>query len=341
MKKAFVTGITGQDGAYLAKYLLGRGYKVFGGMRRSSSPNDSRILGLGISDHENLHLIDFDLLDPGSLSRIISGIDPDEIYNLAAQTFVGVSFDQPNLTSQVSGIGFLNILDAVRTAGSNARIYQASTSEMYGLVQEIPQNEMTPFYPRSPYAVAKLYAHWMGVNHRESYGMFVASGILFNHESPLRGLEFVTRKITDFVAQYKLGQSQSLKLGNLSAERDWGYAPEYVEGMHLMLQHEIPDTFVLSTGKTSTVRDFAKWSFEAAGIELKFEGSGLDEVGINSQTGERVISVDSKFFRPSEVEILIGDSSKAKTQLNWEAKTSVQELARIMVEADVARHSLN
>ena len=279
MKIAFVTGVTGQDGAYLSRLLLEKGYKVFGGIRRLSSQNPWRLDELGVTQNKNFHLIDFDLTDPFNSLRVLNSVEPDEVYNLAAQSFVGVSFDQPYATAQITGLGALNLLEAIREVNPKIRYYQASTSEMFGKVQTIPQTETTPFYPRSPYGVAKLYAHWLTVNYRESYGIFASSGILFNHESPLRGLEFVTRKITHAAAMIKFGKQEVLELGNLNAKRDWGFAGDYVEGMWRMLQADQPDTFVLATNETTTVRDFVKWAFSYAGIDLLFKGSGLDEVG--------------------------------------------------------------
>lgn len=338
MKKAIITGITGQDGAYLARLLLEKGYKVFGTYRRTSTPNFWRIKELGIAEHPNLELLEFDLTDLGSAIRLLDSTEPDEIYNLAAQSFVGVSFDIPITTAEITGLGTVNLLEAIRIVNRKIRFYQASTSEMYGKVQAVPQNEKTPFYPRSPYAVAKLYAHWMTVNYRESYDIFGASGILFNHESPLRGLEFVTRKITDAIARIRVGKLNTLELGNLDAKRDWGYAPEYVEGMWRMLQTDKPDTFVLATGRTETVRDFVRMAARAAGFELEFQGSGQDEVGIDAKTGRTLVRVNPRFYRPAEVDLLIGDASKAKTVLGWEPCTTLEELCSMMVQADLRRH---
>ena len=337
-KTAFVTGISGQDGAYLAQHLLSTGYKVVGGYRRTSTADFWRLNYLGLLDHPNLQIVEYDLLDIGNTIRILSTYKPDEVYNLAAQSFVGVSFEQPVLTSEITGIGCLNLLEAIRIVAPDTRFYQASTSEMFGKVQEIPQKESTPFYPRSPYGVAKLYAHWMTVNYRESYDLFAASGILFNHESPLRGLEFVTRKITDAVAQIKMGKLDTLKLGNLDAKRDWGFALDYVKGMHAMLQADDPDTFVLATGETKSVREFVQRAFAHAEIEVVFEGEGVDEAGIDKQSGKRVVEVSSAFFRPAEVDLLIGDASKAKEVLGWEASTSLDDLVGMMVESDLALH---
>ena len=337
-KKAIITGITGQDGAYLAQLLLKKGYEVFGTYRRNASVNFWRIEELGIADHPSLHLVEFDLIDASNAIRMVGEIRPDEIYNLAAQSFVGVSFEQPLATAQITGLGAVHLLEAIRIVDPSIRFYQASTSEMFGLVQEVPQRESTPFYPRSPYGVAKLYAHWMVVNYRESYNIFAASGILFNHESPLRGLEFVTRKITDAVAKIVLGKLEVLELGNLDAKRDWGYAAEYVEGMWRMLQAERPDTFVLATGRTETVRDFVRMAFRAAGIELEFRGEGVEEIGVDKADGTIRVRVNPKFYRPAEVDLLIGDASKAKKELGWEPQTSLEELCRMMVEADLERN---
>lgn len=338
-KKALITGITGQDGAYLAELLLNKGYTVVGTFRRVVTTNFWRIEELGIRNHPNLHLEEFDLTDMGSAIRLIQRVEPDEIYNLAAQSFVGVSFDQPSTTSQITGIGVLNLLEAIRIVNPKIRFYQASTSEMFGKVQEIPQRETTPFWPRSPYGVAKLYGHWMTINYRESYDIFGSSGILFNHESPLRGLEFVTRKITDSVAKIKQGKLDCLELGNLDAKRDWGYAKDYVEGMWRILQADEPDTYVLATNRTETVRDFVSMAFKAAGIELRFEGSDENEVAVDAESNKTLVRISSKFYRPAEVDLLIGDPSKAKTQLGWEPKTTLEQLCTMMVEADLARNA--
>lgn len=337
MKTAIVTGITGQDGAYLAKLLLEKGYKVFGTYRRLSSMNIWRIRELGITNNPSLNLIEYDLTDFGSSIRLIQKCEPDEIYNLAAQSFVGVSFDQPLTTAQITGLGALNLLEAIRIVNPKIRYYQASTSEMFGKVQSIPQNENTPFYPRSPYGVAKLYAHWMTINYRESYNIFGCSGILFNHESPLRGLEFVTRKITHHVALFKAGLAGVLELGNLNAKRDWGFAGDYVEGMWRMLQADHPDTYVLSTNRTTTVRDFVKMSFNEVGITLDFKGNGVHEVGFDAVSGKTMVKVNPKFYRPAEVDLLIGDYSKATKELGWNPKVSLEELCSMMVRADVER----
>jgi GDPmannose 4,6-dehydratase len=338
MKKAIITGITGQDGAYLAELLLNKGYKVYGTYRRNASVNFWRIEELKIKNHPNLELIEFDLIDASNAIRMVNKIKPNEIYNLAAQSFVGVSFEQPLATANITGLGAVNLLEAIRIVNPKIKFYQASTSEMFGKVQEIPQKEITPFYPRSPYGIAKLYAHWMTINYRESYNIFGCSGILFNHESPLRGLEFVTRKITDTVAKIVLGKMECLELGNLDAKRDWGYAKEYVEGMYLMMQASKPDTYVLATNRTETVRDFVKMAFKAVDIDLEFSGTGIDEKGIDKKTGKVLVKVNPKYFRPAEVELLIGDSSKAKKELGWEPKTSLDELCKMMVEADLRRN---
>ena len=336
-KSAVVTGITGQDGAYLATLLLSKGYKVYGTYRRTSSVNFWRLEYLNIMGHPNLELVEFDLTDLSSALRLIARAKPDEVYNLAAQSYVAVSFDQPLTTGAITGLGLVNILEAIRHSKPDTKFYQASTSEMFGQVQTVPQTESTPFYPRSPYAAAKLYAHWMTVNYYESYNLFAVSGILFNHESPIRGLEFVTRKITDAVARIKLGRLDCLELGNLSAKRDWGYAPEYVEGMWRMLQEPTPDTYILATGRTETVRDFATMAFLAAGIELVWHGQGLTEEGVCAKTNRVLVRVNPNLFRPAEVELLIGDASKIKAKLNWVAKTSLEEICRLMVEADLER----
>lgn len=338
-KSAVITGITGQDGAYLAQILLEKGYHVYGTYRRSSSVNFWRLDELNIANKENLHLIEYDLTDLGSSIRLLEKSNADEVYNLAAQSFVGVSFDQPITTAAITGIGPVNLLEAIRFFNPNTRFYQASTSEMFGKVQSIPQIESTPFYPRSPYGIAKLYAHWMTINYRESYGIFGCSGILFNHESPLRGREFVTRKITDSVAKIKLGTLNCLELGNLDAKRDWGYAKEYVEGMWRMLQADEPDTYVLATNRTETVRDFVRMAFRAAGIELDFQGTAENETAVNVATGKTVMRVNPKFYRPAEVDLLIGDPAKAKTRLGWEPTTTLEQLCQMMVEADLRRNT--
>jgi GDPmannose 4,6-dehydratase len=339
-KKALITGITGQDGAYLAQLLLEKGYQVTGTYRRSSSVNFWRIEELGIEAHPNLTLVEYDLTDLSSAIRLMQSAEPDEVYNLAAQSFVGVSFDQPLATAGITGMGAVNLLEAIRIVNPKIRFYQASTSEMFGKVQAIPQVEETPFYPRSPYGVAKLYAHWMTVNYRESYGIFGSSGILFNHESPLRGREFVTRKITDSVAKIVLNKLDVLELGNLDAKRDWGYAREYVEGMWRMLQADQPDTFVLATNRTETVRDFVTMAFRGAGIDIEWKGQGEEETGHCGRTGKLLVRVSPKYYRPAEVDLLIGDSSKARRELGWAAHTTLEQLCQMMVDADLRRNEL-
>jgi len=322
-KKALITGITGQDGAYLAQLLLDKGYAVTGTYRRSSSVNFWRIEELGIDAHPNLKLVEYDLTDLSSSIRLMQSVQPDEVYNLAAQSFVGVSFEQPVATASITGLGALNLLEAIRIVNPKARFYQASTSEMFGKVQAIPQVEDTPFYPRSPYGVAKLYAHWMTVNYRESYGIFGSSGILFNHESPLRGREFVTRKITDSVAKIVLNKLDVLELGNLDAKRDWGYAKEYVEGMWRILQ-----------------ADFVTMAFKAGGIGIEWKGQAEEETGHCARSGKLLVRVSPKFYRPAEVELLIGDPSKARRELGWAPETTLEQLCQMMVEADMRRNEL-
>lgn len=348
MKKALITGITGQDGAYLAEFLLKKGYEVHGVKRRSSLINTQRIDHLYQDPHvpdRNLHLHYGDLTDSTNLIRIIQEVQPDEIYNLAAMSHVHVSFETPEYTANADGIGTLRVLEAVRLLGliKKTKIYQASTSELYGLVQAVPQSETTPFYPRSPYAVAKLYAYWITVNYREAYDMFACNGILFNHESPQRGETFVTRKITRATAKIVLGQEECLYLGNLNSERDWGHAKDYIEGMWLILQQEKPEDFVLATGVTTTIREFVRLSFFEVGIELGFKGEGVNEVGFvikcngkfKLEPGREVVKVDPKYFRPTEVELLLGDPSKAKSKLGWEPKYDLAGLVKEMVESDL------
>ncbi|MCZ2478004.1 GDP-mannose 4,6-dehydratase [Aquirufa antheringensis] len=348
MKKALVTGITGQDGAYLAEFLLKKGYEVHGVKRRSSLINTQRIDHLYQDPHvpdRNLHLHYGDLTDSTNLIRIIQEVQPDEIYNLAAMSHVHVSFETPEYTANADGIGTLRILEAVRLLGltKKTKIYQASTSELYGLVQAVPQSESTPFYPRSPYAVAKLYAYWITVNYREAYNMFACNGILFNHESPQRGETFVTRKITRATAKIVLGLEDCLYLGNLNSERDWGHAKDYIEGMWLILQQEKPEDFVLATGVTTTIREFVRMSFQELGIELGFSGEGENEVGsvvkctgdFKLDIGKVVVKVDSKYFRPTEVDLLLGDPSKAKSKLGWEPKYDLKSLVSEMVKSDL------
>jgi GDPmannose 4,6-dehydratase len=336
-KTAIVTGITGQDGAYLTQLLLEKGYKVFGTYRRTSSVNFWRLEEVGAVGHPNLELVEHDLTDLGASIRLMEEAQPQEVYNLAAQSFVGVSFNQPITTAEITGLGAVNLLEAIRIVNPKIRFYQASTSEMFGEVQQIPQTEVTPFYPRSPYGVAKLYAHWMTINYRESYGIFGTSGILFNHESPLRGKEFVTRKITDAAARISLGRQDCLELGNLDAKRDWGFAKEYVEGMWRMLQIDTPDTFVLATNRTETVRDFVSLAFKAVDIQLDWQGSAETERGIDSRTGKTLVQVNPRFYRPAEVDLLIGNPEKATQVLGWKPKTTLEQLCRLMVDADLQR----
>ena len=336
-KTAIITGITGQDGAYLAQFLLRKGYRVYGTYRRTSSVNFWRIEELGIRNHPCLELFEYDLTDLGNTVQMLNKIQPDEVYNLAAQSFVGVSFEQPLATANITGLGTLNLLEGIRLVNPDIKFYQASTSEMFGKVQEIPQTEATPFYPRSPYGVAKLFAHWMTINYRESHNIFGASGILFNHESPLRGREFVTRKITDAVARIKAGEISHLELGNIDAKRDWGHAQDYVVGMWKMLQVDEPDTFVLATGTTLTIRDFVTMAFRAAGINLEYRGTGDQEVAVDEASGQVVMKINPKFYRPAEVDLLIGDPTKAREVLGWRPEIGVEELAASMVAADLRR----
>ncbi len=338
MKTALITGITGQDGAYLAELLLNKGYSVYGAYRRTSALNFWRIDELGIDKHPDFHLIEYDLTDTGSSVRLLERTKPDEIYNLAAQSFVGVSFDQPETTAQITGLGALRLLEAIRIVNPQIRYYQASTSEMFGKVQEIPQKETTPFYPRSPYGVAKLYAHWITLNYHESYNIFGCSGILFNHESPLRGIEFVTRKITSAFARISLGKQECVELGNLDAKRDWGYAKEYVEGMWKMLQQDSPDTYILATGRTQSIRDFVEMTAKAVNINLEWHGSYSKEYAIEPQTGKIRVRVNPEFYRPAEVDLLIGNPSKAKNILGWAPQTTLEQLCQMMVEADIVRN---
>ncbi|WP_277182549.1 GDP-mannose 4,6-dehydratase [Caballeronia sp. BR00000012568055] len=337
---AIITGVSGQDGAYLAKLLLDKGYEVVGTYRRTSSVNFWRIEELGIDRHPKLRLVEHDLTDLGSNLRLLEQAQASELYNLAAQSFVGVSFDQPSTTAGVTGLGALNLLEAIRVIDPKIRYYQASTSEMFGKVQAIPQCEETPFYPRSPYGVAKLFAHWTTINYRESYNIFGCSGILFNHESPLRGREFVTRKITDTVAKIKLGKEELLELGNMDAKRDWGFAAEYVEGMWRMLQAADPDTYVLATNRTETVRDFVRMAFGAAGFQLEWAGKGERERGIDVATGRTLVRVNPKFYRPAEVDLLIGSADKAREKLGWKPETTLETLCKMMVDADLKRNEL-
>jgi len=336
-KSAVVTGVTGQDGAYLAKFLLDKGYRVYGTFRRGSSVNFWRIEELGVATHPNLSLVEFDLTDFGSGVRLLEKAKPREVYNLAAQSFVAVSFDQPINTGLTTGMGVVNLLEAIRIVDPTIRFYQASTSEMFGRVQAMPQDESTAFYPRSPYGVAKLYGHWMTVNYRESYGIFGASGILFNHESPLRGREFVTRKVTDAVARIARGRLDALELGNLEASRDWGFAEEYVDGMWRMLQHAEPETFVLATGQMQSVRRFVELAFAATGTSIEWRGSGVDETGVDPRNGTTRVRINPAFYRPAEVDRLLGNAAKAKAALGWSAVTPLEAICKMMVEADLAR----
>lgn len=338
MKTALITGITGQDGSYLTELLIQKGYQVHGIIRRSSSFNTGRIDHLYRDPHVNnrkmiLHY--GDLIDSSNLSRLIEKIHPDEIYNLGAQSHVQVSFQVPEYTAEVDGLGTLRLLDAIREVGIKTKFYQASTSELFGKVVEIPQTENTPFYPRSPYGVAKLYAFWMVKNYREAYNLFACNGILFNHESPRRGETFVTRKITRAVARIKMNLQEKLYLGNLDAKRDWGYAPDYVEGMWRMLQQDEPDDFILATGETHSVREFAELAFQEIGIDLEWSGKNEDEAGIDSKNGNVMVEVDKNYYRPTEVDLLIGNPEKAKEKLGWEIKVSFTDLVKLMVQADL------
>ncbi|MCW8898832.1 MAG: GDP-mannose 4,6-dehydratase [Flavobacteriales bacterium] len=339
-KVALITGVTGQDGAYLAELLLSKGYEVHGIKRRSSLFNTNRIDHLYTDLHEdNVRFILHygDMTDSTNIIKIIQDVQPDEIYNLAAQSHVKVSFETPEYTANSDAVGALRILEAIRILKleKKTKFYQASTSELYGKVQEVPQTENTPFYPRSPYAVAKLYAFWITKNYREAYGMYACNGILFNHESPIRGETFVTRKITRGVARIKLGMQKKIYLGNIDAKRDWGHAKDYVEGMWLMLQQETPEDYVLATGETTSVRDFITMSFNEVGIKMKWEGKGVDEKGINAETGDILIEIDPNYFRPTEVDLLIGDASKAFKNLGWKPKHNLQDLVKDMVKSDV------
>lgn len=338
MKKALISGITGQDGSYLAEILIEKGYEVHGIIRRSSSFNTGRLDHLynnpEVKDNR-LFLHYGDLVDTSNLNRILEKVEPEEIYNLAAQSHVKVSFELPDYTAQVDALGTLRFLDAMRETGlKNSKFYQASTSELYGKVQEVPQTEKTPFYPRSPYGVAKIYGYWIVVNYREAYGLYASNGILFNHESPRRGETFVTRKITRAAARIKCGLQDKLTIGNLDAKRDWGYAPEYCEGMWLMLQQEKPGDYVLATGETHTVREFADLTFKHLEMELEWQGEGIDEKGVEKKTGKVMVEIDPNYFRPTEVDLLIGDATKAKNELGWEPKVKFGELVSIMTASD-------
>lgn len=331
-KHALITGITGQDGSYLAELLLEKGYEVYGIMRRKS------VVDYGNAEHikDKIHFIYADMTDIISLITAMRISQADEVYNLAAQSFVGTSWEQPLATADIDAIGVTNLLEAIRTVKPDARFYQASTSEMFGLVQEIPQKETTPFYPRSPYGVAKLYGHWITKNYRESYGMFTCSGILFNHESERRGKEFVTRKITDAVARIKFGVQDCLELGNMDAKRDWGHSKDYVKAMWLMLQQDEADDYVVATNETRTVREFVEIAFRTAGMNIEWQGTGVDEIGIDQATGKTVVRINPKFFRPAEVELLLGDPAKAETKLGWTREISFAELVERMVKNDLA-----
>jgi GDPmannose 4,6-dehydratase len=335
MKRALITGITGQDGAYLSQFLLDKGYEVYGAFRRTSDLNLNGLKYLGVDDKVNY--LPLELLEFTNIYRAIEKIQPDEIYNLGAQSFVALSFEEPIFTADVTALGPLRILEAIRAVKPDTKVYQASSSEMFGKVQAIPQNEKTPFYPRSPYAASKLFGHWITLNYRESYDIFACSGILFNHESPLRGLEFVTRKITYSVARIKLGLNSELKLGNLDSKRDWGYAPEYVEAMWLILQQDEPDDYVIASGETHSVREFVELACKTAGFDIVWEGKGVKERGIDKKTGGTLVEVSPEFFRPAEVDILQGDYSKAREKLGWQPRTKFKDLVDIMVEADIKR----
>ncbi|CAN5644034.1 GDP-mannose 4,6-dehydratase [soil metagenome] len=346
MKKALITGITGQDGSYLTELLLEKGYEVHGIVKPASVFTTERIDHL----YNNKDILDKtlflhwgDLTDSSNLNRLLDKIKPNEIYNLAAQSHVKVSFDIPEYTAEVDAVGTLRFLDAIKDSGQKPRFYQASTSELYGLAQEVPQNEKTPFYPRSPYAAAKLYAYWVTINYREAYNLFACNGILFNHESPRRGKTFVTRKITIAASKIKLGLIDTLQIGNLDSKRDWGYAKEYVEAMWMMLQQDVPDDFVIATGETHTVREFCELTFELLGMKIEWKGKGVKEIGVDAKTGKTIIEVDEKYFRPTEVELLLGDASKAEKAFGWKAKTTFRELTEIMVNADYAliKNSIN
>ncbi len=338
MKKALVTGITGQDGAYLTELLLNKDYVVYGTYRRTSSVNFWRLEELGVHTNPNLRLVEYDLTDASASIRLLADIKPDEVYNLAAQSFVAVSFEQPITTANITGIGALHLLEAIRIVNPKIKFYQASTSEMFGKVQEIPQTEKTPFYPRSPYGVAKLFAHWITMNYRESYNIFACSGILFNHESPLRGKEFVTRKITDTVAKISLGKADVLELGNMDAKRDWGYAKDYVDGMYRMLQHNQPDNYILATNQNRTVRQFVELAFKTVGMEIVWKGNNEQETGTDKITGKTLVRVNPRYYRPCEVELLIGNPQKATKQLGWKPKSTLEDLCKMMVEADLRRN---
>ncbi len=334
-KTAFITGITGQDGAYLGELLLNQGYKVYGGYRRTSSPNFWRIEELKIQN--DIELMEVDILDTGNLIRTFDKVKPDEVYNLAAQSFVAVSFEKPVLTGEITAIGVTRVLEAIRIVNPKIRFYQASSSEMFGLVQETPQKESTPFYPKSPYATAKLYGHWLTINYRESFNIFGCSGILFNHESPLRGIEFVTRKVSDAVARIKMGKQEFFEIGNMDAKRDWGFAKEFVRGMWLMMQQPKPKDYVIATNENHSVREFIEHAFNYVGITIQWKGSGVEESGVDKKTGKTLVKINPKYFRPGEVDQLLGDYSLAKKELGWEPKVKFKELVEIMVQSDLGR----
>ena len=336
MKKALITGVSGQDGAYLSDYLLSLGYLVYGAVRRSSNLNKERFNFFKLLENDHFKLIELDLTDYSSIQTFFKKYEVDEVYNLAAQSFVSLSFSQPQLTAQTNAIGVLNFLEAIKNMDSDKpKFYQASTSEMFGKVQETPQNEKTPFYPRSPYGFAKLFAHWATINYRESYNLFAASGILFNHESPIRGHEFVTRKITSSIAKISKNKLDKLILGNMDAKRDWGFAGDYVKAMHLILQQKQPEDFVIATGQTNTVREFVSMAFKAANINIEFTGEGLNEKGHDTKTGKIIVEVSKDFYRPAEVDLLIGDFSKAQKILNWKPTTSLNDLVTMMINYDL------
>tara|TARA_B100000900_G_scaffold358095_1_gene328835 strand:- start:3260 stop:4282 length:1023 start_codon:yes stop_codon:yes gene_type:complete len=332
MKTALITGISGQDGAYLANLLLNKGYRVIGGERRNASSTLWRLNELGI--HNDIELVDFELSESTNILRVIDQYSPNEVYNLAAQSFVGASFELPTMTADITGLGVSRLLEAIRHINKDIKFYQASSSEMYGKVQQTPQDENTPFYPRSPYGVAKLFGHWITVNYREAYDMFACSGILFNHESPLRGHQFVTRKITIGLSKISLKKQKCLELGNLDAKRDWGFAGDYVDGMYRMLNHDKPGDYVLSTDETHSVREFIELACKNLSINLEWKGSGLNEIGINSDNGDTIIRINEKFYRPTEVDLLLGNSSKAQKILSWKNKTSFEDLVSMMVVSD-------
>ena len=338
MTSAVITGITGQDGAYLAELLLSKGYTVYGTYRQNGSVNFWRIEELGIDKHPNLHLVEYDLTDANASMKLLQSTGASEVYNLAAQSSAVASLDQPTVAAHVTGIGVLNLLEAIRIVNPTIRFFQASSSELFGTATETPQLETTPFYPRSPYGVAKLFAHWLTVNYRESYGVFGCSGILFNHESPFRGYEFVTRKITDSIAKIRLGKQDVLELGNMDAKRDWGYAKEYVEAMWRMLQAEKSDTYVLATNRMETVRDFVSLAGKAADFDLVWEGVAENEIAIDRKSGKTVVRVNPNFYRPTEIHLRVGNPEKARRELGWEPMTTLAQLCQMMVEADIRRN---